>query len=73
MHQITLHDEVKEILHERGNTWMPADEIAEQVNSRGRYRKRDGSKVSASQIVARINNYPHMGGSQNRLIPAFIG
>ena len=39
---------------------MPTDELAAHVNRRGRYRKRDGTPVTALQIRGRARNYPHL-------------
>jgi hypothetical protein len=67
---VTLHEEIAEILREHGNWWMSTQEIANFVNERGRYRKRDGSEMSAFQIHGRTRNYEHLferQGSQVRL------
>ncbi len=61
MKRIRLHDEIAAILADNGNRWMTTREIAALVNERGRYRKRDGSKVMANQIVARIAKPKHAG------------
>lgn len=53
----TLHEEIAAILRERGNDWQTTTEIAAQVNSRGLFRKRDGTEVSAFQIHGRTRNY----------------
>jgi hypothetical protein len=55
--RVTLHEELADILRERDNAWMTTSELANAVNHRGRYRKRDGSPASASQIGARIRQY----------------
>lgn len=54
----TLHDEIAEILLESRRDGMTTQEIADKVNARGRYRKRDGSEVTAFQIHGRTRNYP---------------
>lgn len=53
----TLHEAIAAILREEGNRWMSAREIADAVNSRGLYHKKDGSLVETSQIHARTKNY----------------
>jgi hypothetical protein len=66
----TLHEEIAAILREHGNRWMSTHEIADFVNERGRYRKRDGSEMSAFQIHGRTRNYEQLferQGSQVRL------
>jgi hypothetical protein len=67
---VTLHEEIAEILRELGNAWMSTQEIADLVNERARYRKRDGSAVTAFQIHVRTRNYGYLferQGSQIRL------
>jgi hypothetical protein len=54
---LTLHEAIAEVLHERGNAWMTARELADEVNARSLYRKRDGSPVEANQVHARTKNY----------------
>jgi len=49
---------------------MTTQEIADVVNERDRYRKRDGSAVTARQIHGRIRKYGQLfesEGSQVRL------
>lgn len=67
---ITLHEEIADILRERGNEWITTQELADAVNERARYRKRDGSTVTAFQIHGRTRNYGQLferDGSQVRL------
>jgi hypothetical protein len=70
--RITLHEELVAILNEHGNHWMTTQELADQVNRRGRYHKRDASEVTAFQIHGRTKNYSHLferDGSRVRLHP----
>jgi HB1, ASXL, restriction endonuclease HTH domain len=55
--RLTLHEAIALVLRENGNGWMTVRELAEQVNRRQLYRKRDGSTVEANQIHARTKNY----------------
>ncbi len=55
--RMTLHDALAIILRENGDTPMTARELADAVNERGLYRKRDGSLVEINQVHARANNY----------------
>ncbi len=55
--QLTLHEALVQILSENDGGWMTVHELAEAVNSRGLYTKRDGSAVEVNQIHARTNNY----------------
>jgi hypothetical protein len=67
---LTLHEALAQILRERGNAWMTARELADEVNARALYRKRDGSPVEANQVHARTKNYADLfekDGSQIRL------
>jgi hypothetical protein len=54
---MTLHDALARVLEDIGNEWMTARELADEVNRRGLYRKRDGSPVEVNQVHARTNNY----------------
>jgi hypothetical protein len=66
---ITLQAEIADILRELGHRWT-TEELADEVNDRGRYRKRDGSAVTAFQIHGRTRNYGRLlerNGSQVRL------
>src|SRR5262249_51664880 len=55
--QLTLHEAIARVLEDAGNEWMTARELADAVNRRGLYRKRDGSPVEVNQVHARMNNY----------------
>lgn len=70
---LTLHEAIAVILREEGNRWMSVREIAEAVNTRALYRKKDGSPVEMSQIHARTKNYAQVfekDGSKVRLHPS---
>lgn len=59
--KITLHEELVDILRQRGDGWMTTQELADQVRQRGRYKKRDGtSDVSAFQVHGRTRQYSHL-------------
>ena len=57
---LTLHEALAQVLREHGNEWMTVRELAAEVNTRGLYRKRDGSPVEANQVHARAKNYAAM-------------
>ena len=61
--KVTLHEEIRAILGREGNRWMTTSELADRVNHRGRYRKRDGSSFSRLQIHGRTRNYSHTAPS----------
>ncbi len=68
--RLTLHEEIVAILRENGNRWMSTTEIAEEVNRRGRYRKRDESRITPYQVHGRTRRYSHVferDGSRVRL------
>jgi len=54
---MTLHDALAHVLREGANEGMTARELADAGNTRGLYRKRDGSLVEVNQVQARVNNY----------------
>lgn len=54
-----LHDAMEKILLEAGQP-MKTSDIAERVNARGLYIKRDGSPVLPNQISGRAGKYPHL-------------
>lgn len=56
---MTLHEEIVAILKEFGHE-MTTKEIAEIVNKRKKYIKRDGSDVTPFQIHGRTKNYPQL-------------
>lgn len=53
----TLHQALEQILHENDNRWMTVRELADEVNRRALYRKRDGRAVEPNQVHARTKNY----------------
>lgn len=55
----TLHEAMALVLREHGNGPLSAREIADEINQRRLYTKRDGSGVEVSQIHARAKNYAH--------------
>jgi len=68
--RLTLHEALASVLREHGNASMRARELADEVNSRGLYRKRDGSPVEVNQVHARVKNYAQVfekDGSRIRL------
>ena|SRR5690554_784735 len=56
---MTLHEAIEMILQETGRP-MSTREIADVVNKRTLYTRRDGLPVPASQISARIGNYENL-------------
>jgi hypothetical protein len=58
--RLTLHGAMQLVLRENQNEWMTVREVADAINQRGLYEKRDGSLVDPSQIHARANKYQAM-------------
>jgi hypothetical protein len=64
-----LQAEIVEVLRER-RTGMSTRALADAIQRRGRYRRRNGTAVTASQVAARVSRYPQLferRGSQVRL------
>src|SRR5687768_6581836 len=55
--RLTLHEAMALVLRENDNDWMTVRELADAINERGLYEKRDGSLVDPGQIHARANKY----------------
>ena len=56
---MTLHEAIVEVLTTSGKA-MTTEEIANELNRTGTYRKKDGSKIGAFQIHGRTRNYPNL-------------
>lgn len=56
---MTLHEAIRQVLLEK-NSMMSTVEIADELNKRDLYRKRDGSEITDFQIHGRTKNYPHI-------------
>ncbi|MCT7294605.1 winged helix-turn-helix domain-containing protein [Ralstonia sp. CHL-2022] len=54
---LTLHEACIEVLT-LADRPLPARAIADEVNRRGQYARRDGAAVTPNQISARTHNYP---------------
>lgn len=66
--RLTLHDAIALVLREQGNRWMSTRELADEINNRGLYHKRDRAPVETSQIHARTKNYSHLFEKDGSLI-----
>lgn len=53
---MTLHEAIERVLQDTGVA-MTSSEIADEINTRELYSRRDGIPVTPSQISARSNNY----------------
>jgi hypothetical protein len=54
-----LHEAIAQVLKEH-NRSMTALELADEINRRKLYIKKDESLIKISQVHARVNNYPHL-------------
>jgi hypothetical protein len=54
-----LHEAIAQVLREKKNS-MTAQELADVINSRKLYRKKDGSDIEPKQISARVSNHPEL-------------
>ena len=71
--KIFLHNEIKAILLESDKEWMTTKELAALVNERQRYRKKDGSEMTAWQIHGRAKNYPNLFERDKQLVRLLPG
>ena len=55
--RLTLHGAMELVLDENGNRWMSVRDLADEINERALYQKRDRSLVEPGQIHARANKY----------------
>lgn len=58
--RLTLHEAMVRVLQERSGDWISTRDLADEINRRELYRKRDGSPVESNQIHARAKNYEHL-------------
>jgi hypothetical protein len=58
--RLTLHEAMELVLRDSQDEWMTVRELADAINQRRLYHKRDGSLVDPSQIHARANKYQAM-------------
>ena len=64
---MTLHEAIVEVLETSGKA-MTTQEIANELNKTGAYKKKDGSKISAFQIHGRTRNYSHLFNRDKSLV-----
>ena len=53
----TLHEAIEVVLRRNSNRWMNVREIAEEVNQRKLYARRNGSNVDSGDIHSRVNDH----------------
>ncbi len=54
-----LHEAIAKVLREKKNL-MTAQELADVINSRKLYRRKDGRDIEPQQISARVSNHPEL-------------
>ena len=57
---MTLHEAITKVINESTKVTMSASEIADVVNQKKYYIKKDESLIAASQISARVKNYKEL-------------
>jgi hypothetical protein len=62
-----LHEAITHVLIEN-NRPMTSNEIAEEINKRKLYLRKDRKPIKPSQIAARINNHPELFVRENEYI-----
>ena len=70
--RITLHEEIRDIFLESDEEWLTTRQLSGLVNKRGRYRKKDGSDVTAYQIHGRIKNYARLFERQKQNVRLLV-
>ncbi|MEO8396090.1 MAG: hypothetical protein ABI700_24060 [Chloroflexota bacterium] len=55
-----LHEAMELVLRDHNKQWMNASDLADEINSRALYRKKDGSLLKGEQIRIRAYSYSHM-------------
>ncbi|HSO30585.1 MAG TPA: ribbon-helix-helix domain-containing protein [Candidatus Sulfomarinibacteraceae bacterium] len=57
----TLHDVVAQVLRQHGGGWLKASQIAREIGERDLWRRpTDGAHPRASQVSARVRQYPSL-------------
>lgn len=56
---MTLHEAIERVLQDNGKP-MTTSEIAEIINNNRLYMRRDNLPIQATQIAARVGNYPNL-------------
>jgi len=66
---MTLHEAMIKVLEETGRPMTP-QQVADRLNETGWYRKKDGSKITVFQVLARCSRYSHLFDLTMCLLPA---
>ena len=66
-----LHEAIQEVIRESGKA-LTFTEIAKQINAQKLYTRKDGQPVPASQISARVKNYPQLFLVNNESSPKSV-
>lgn len=56
---MTLHEAIEQVLQTNGKP-MSTSEIAEMINNKQLYLRKDNIPIQATQIAARVSNYPNL-------------
>ena len=66
-----LHEAIQEVIRQSGRP-ITFTEIAKQINAQELYTRKDGQPVPASQISARVKNYPQLFSVNTEVSPATV-
>ena len=66
-----LHEAIQEVIRRSGHP-LTFTEIAKQINAQELYTRKDGQPVPASQISARVKNYPQLFAVNTEVSPATV-
>jgi hypothetical protein len=64
---MTLHTAIQRILQKSGES-MTTQEIADELNQKGLYQKRDGTEITNYQVHGRTKNYPHIFNREGAVV-----
>lgn len=67
---MTLHEAIEQILHNNGEP-LSTSEIAAIINNNKLYVRKDNLPIQATQIAARVGNYPNLFSRDNGKIKLF--
>ena len=68
---MTLHEAIQEVIRRSGRP-LTFSEIARMINQQKLYSRKDGQPVPASQISARVKNYPQIFSVNTETSPATV-
>lgn len=64
---MTLHEAIEKLLRQKGRS-MTTQQIADELNKNGWYKKKDGSTIQAFQILGRTRKYASIFDSEGSIV-----